>query len=158
MSVHTFRQATTENGETRPYRYLTSGATANGKTRRGNGLSFPYPPFEQAALQAQAQATANAAIQASFVNPNAQLANLQAQNNAVATGLSGAVQKTLIANGVITAIKTAFEVSEAARGVAPAPPWQIYTELDRKNDQLRQYILEQTEIIKLYQINRSGGY
>lgn len=57
MSVHTFRQATTEGGETRPYRYLTSGATANGSTRRGKGLSFPYPPFEQAALQALSELT-----------------------------------------------------------------------------------------------------
>ncbi len=52
MSVHTFRQATRADGETRPYRYLTSRATANGGIRRGNGLSFPYPPFEQAVLQA----------------------------------------------------------------------------------------------------------
>lgn len=52
MSVHTFRQSTTLGGETRPYRYLTSGATAHGSTRRGKGLSFPYPPFEQALLHA----------------------------------------------------------------------------------------------------------
>lgn len=58
MSVHTFRQATTAGGETRPYRYLTSGATANGSTRRGKGLSFPYPPFEQAVLQALSELTA----------------------------------------------------------------------------------------------------
>jgi hypothetical protein len=57
MSVHTFRQATTEGGETKPYRYLTSGATANGSLRRGNGLSFPYPPFEQAVLQALSELT-----------------------------------------------------------------------------------------------------
>lgn len=58
MSVHTFRQATTPGGETRPYRYLTSGATATGSTRRGKGLSFPYPPFEQAVLQALSELTA----------------------------------------------------------------------------------------------------
>lgn len=57
MSVHTFRQATTPGGETRPYRYLTSGATANGSARRGKGLSFPYPPFEQAVLQALSELT-----------------------------------------------------------------------------------------------------
>ena len=57
MSVHTFRQATHEGGETRPYRYLTSGATANGQRRRGNGLSFPYPPFEQAVLQSLSELT-----------------------------------------------------------------------------------------------------
>lgn len=57
MSVHTFRQATTPGGETRPYRYLTSGATANGSLRRGKGLSFPYPPFEQAVLQALSELT-----------------------------------------------------------------------------------------------------
>lgn len=57
MSVHTFRQATIPGGETRPYRYLTSGATANGSTRRGKGLSFPYPPFEQAVLQALSELT-----------------------------------------------------------------------------------------------------
>jgi DNA invertase Pin-like site-specific DNA recombinase len=57
MSVHTFRQATRAGGETRPYRYLTSGATANGGIRRGNGLSFPYPPFEQAVLQALSELT-----------------------------------------------------------------------------------------------------
>ncbi len=57
MSVHTFRQATTPGGETRPYRYLTSGATANGSTRRGKALSFPYPPFEQAVLQALSELT-----------------------------------------------------------------------------------------------------
>lgn len=57
MSVHTFRQATTPGGETRPYRYLTSGATANGSTRRGKGLSFPYYPFEQAVLQALSELT-----------------------------------------------------------------------------------------------------
>lgn len=57
MSVHTFRQATTEGGETKPYRYLTSGATANGSLRRGKGLSFPYPPFEQAVLQALSELT-----------------------------------------------------------------------------------------------------
>jgi hypothetical protein len=58
MSVHTFRQVTTPGGETRPYRYLTSGATANGITRRGKGLSFPYFPFEQAVLQALSEPTA----------------------------------------------------------------------------------------------------
>ncbi|VTU01623.1 resolvase domain-containing protein : Resolvase OS=Rhodopirellula sallentina SM41 GN=RSSM_03343 PE=4 SV=1: Resolvase: Recombinase [Gemmataceae bacterium] len=58
MSVHTFRQATTAGGETRPYRYLTSGATANGSTRRGKALSFPYPPFEQGVLQALSELTA----------------------------------------------------------------------------------------------------
>jgi DNA invertase Pin-like site-specific DNA recombinase len=52
MSVHTFRQATTKDGAPKAYRYITSGATANGTTRRGKGLSFPYPPFEQAMLQA----------------------------------------------------------------------------------------------------------
>ena len=52
MSVHTLRQSTTPGGETRPYRYLTSGATAVGATRRGKGLSFPYPPFEQGVLHA----------------------------------------------------------------------------------------------------------
>ena len=57
MSVHTFRQSTTPGGETRPYRYLTSGATANGSTRRGKGLSFPYPPFEQAVLQSLSELT-----------------------------------------------------------------------------------------------------
>jgi DNA invertase Pin-like site-specific DNA recombinase len=59
MSVHTFRQATQPNGETRPYRYLTSGATANGSSRRGKSLSFPYPPFEQAVLQALSELTAS---------------------------------------------------------------------------------------------------
>ncbi len=59
MSVHTFRQATTKYGESKPYRYLTSGATANGSTRRGKGLSFPYPPFEQGVLQALSELTAN---------------------------------------------------------------------------------------------------
>jgi DNA invertase Pin-like site-specific DNA recombinase len=59
MSVHTFRQATTPGGEARPYRYLTSGATANGTTRRGKGLSFPYPPFEQAVLQALTELTSS---------------------------------------------------------------------------------------------------
>ncbi len=58
MSVHTFRQATTKDGETKPYRYLTSGGTANGALRRGNSLSFPYPPFEQAVLQALSELTA----------------------------------------------------------------------------------------------------
>lgn len=58
MSVHTFRQATTTGGERRPYRYLTSGATATGATRGGKGLSFPYPPFEQAVLQALSELTA----------------------------------------------------------------------------------------------------
>src|SRR5262249_42567970 len=58
MSVHTFRQATTPGGETRPYRYLTSGATANGSARRGRGLPSPYPPFEQAVLQALSELTA----------------------------------------------------------------------------------------------------
>ena len=57
MSVHTFRQATTPGGETKPYRYLTSGATANGALRRGKGISFPYPPFEQAVLQALSELT-----------------------------------------------------------------------------------------------------
>lgn len=52
MSVQTFRQATVKGGEVKPYRYLTSGATAHGTTRRGKGLSFPYHPFEQAVLQA----------------------------------------------------------------------------------------------------------
>ena len=59
MSVHTFRQSTTPDGETRPYRYLTSGATANGSIRRGKGLSFPYPPFEQGVLQALSELTAS---------------------------------------------------------------------------------------------------
>ena len=37
---------------------LNYGATANGSTRRGKGLSFPYPPFEQAVLQALSELTA----------------------------------------------------------------------------------------------------
>jgi hypothetical protein len=41
MSVHTFRQATTEGGETRPYRYLTSDATA---LPVAEGLSFRTHP------------------------------------------------------------------------------------------------------------------
>jgi DNA invertase Pin-like site-specific DNA recombinase len=57
MAVHTFRQATRPGGETRPYRYLTSGAVANGTTRRGKGLSFPYEPFEQAVLQSLSELT-----------------------------------------------------------------------------------------------------
>ena len=57
MSVHTFRQATRRGGETQPYRYITSGAVAAGATRRGNGMSFPYPPFEQAVLQALSELT-----------------------------------------------------------------------------------------------------
>ena len=57
MSVHTFRQATTKDGATKPYRYLTSGATAHGASRRGKGLSFPYPPFEQAMLHALSELT-----------------------------------------------------------------------------------------------------
>jgi len=52
MAIHTFRQATTAGGQTKAYRYITSGATAHGTRRRGKGLSFPYPPFEQAVLQA----------------------------------------------------------------------------------------------------------
>lgn len=35
----------------RSYRYLTSGAVAQGKVRRGNPYSFPYKEFEQAMLQ-----------------------------------------------------------------------------------------------------------
>ncbi len=57
MSVHTFNQSTTEGGETKAYRYLTSGATANGASRRGTALSFPYPPFEKAVLQALSELT-----------------------------------------------------------------------------------------------------
>lgn len=57
MSVHTFNQSTTEGGETKAYRYLTSGATANGSPRRGTALSFPYPPFEKAVLQALSELT-----------------------------------------------------------------------------------------------------
>jgi hypothetical protein len=59
MSVHTFRQASTAGGETRPYRYLTSGATARGTARRGMGLSCPYPPFEQWVLQTLSELTAD---------------------------------------------------------------------------------------------------
>jgi DNA invertase Pin-like site-specific DNA recombinase len=57
MSVHTCRQATRPGGETRPYRYITSGAVSTGTTRRGKGLSFPYPPFEQGVLQALSELT-----------------------------------------------------------------------------------------------------
>lgn len=58
MSIQTFRQATVKGGQTKAYRYLTSGATAHGTTRRGKGLSFPYQPFEQAVLQAISELTA----------------------------------------------------------------------------------------------------
>lgn len=57
MSIQTFRQATVKDGPTKAYRYLTSGATAHGTTRRGKGLSFPYAPFEQAVLQALSELT-----------------------------------------------------------------------------------------------------
>ncbi len=57
MSVHTFNQSTTEGGEIKAYRYLTSGATANGAPRRGTALSFPYPPFEKAVLQSLSELT-----------------------------------------------------------------------------------------------------
>jgi DNA invertase Pin-like site-specific DNA recombinase len=57
MSVHTFNQSTTEGGEVKAYRYLTSGATANGVPRRGTALSYPYPPFEKAVLQALSELT-----------------------------------------------------------------------------------------------------
>ncbi|MBX9579323.1 MAG: recombinase family protein [Gemmataceae bacterium] len=57
MSVHTFNQSTTEGGEVKAYRYLTSGATAHGSPRRGTALSFPYPPFEKAVLQALSELT-----------------------------------------------------------------------------------------------------
>jgi hypothetical protein len=57
MFVKTFRQATTPDGKPHPYRYLTSGCTANGTLRRGKGLSFPYPVFEQAVLQALSELT-----------------------------------------------------------------------------------------------------
>lgn len=57
MSVHTFNQSTTEGGEVKAYRYLASGSTANGAARRGTALSFPYPPFEKAVLQAISELT-----------------------------------------------------------------------------------------------------
>lgn len=58
MRVKTLRQASRPNSPTKPYRYLVSGATANGAVCRNKGLSFPYPPFEQAVLQALSELTA----------------------------------------------------------------------------------------------------
>lgn len=58
MRVKTLRQATRPHSPTKPYRYLVSGATANGAACRNKGLSFPYEPFEQAVLQALSELTA----------------------------------------------------------------------------------------------------
>lgn len=57
MAVRSFRQATRSGGPSKSYQYLTSGAVAHGSTRRGKGLSFPYPRFEAAVLQALSELT-----------------------------------------------------------------------------------------------------